>query len=157
MATLQTSRQCSAFTAKSRLQQVRRDRLDHRPTATDTPVEQVVETRSSQGIPSASAPAAGHFHERLSDLEQRQLLLQTATIYHGWHLVSVQNRPESDVLVAYLVRNNDDRDPVDAIREGRAMQIIMDAVGDMKIQHPRRKSRPFWLRWFWQFATGFAR
>jgi hypothetical protein len=155
MATLQTSRQSSAFTAKSRLQQTRRDRAEQ-PTAAPAPdqAEHLVETL----IHNFAAPAArGRYHDRLPELEQRQLLLQTVTIYTGWHLVSVQNRPESDVLVAYLVRNRDDGDPVEAIREGRAMQIIMDAVGDMKVQHPRRKSRPSPLRWLWNCATAFAR
>ncbi len=72
-------------------------------------------------------------------MEQRQLLLQTASICGGWQLVSVEQRPETDVLVAYLVSSRDELNPVAAIREGRAMQIIMDAVGDLKIQHPRRK------------------
>ncbi len=72
-------------------------------------------------------------------MEQRQLLLQTVTICGGWHLVSVEQRPETDVLVAYLVSPHDEPNPVAAIREGRAMQIIMDAVGDLKIQHPRRR------------------
>ncbi len=158
MATLQTSRQCSAFTAKSRLQQVRRERTEQ-PIATPdpAPVEQVVETLSSHKFGSAPASAAGRYHDRLSELEQRQLLLQTVTVYDGWHLVSVQNRPESDVLVAYLVRDRDDSDPIDAIREGRAMQIIMDAVGDMKVQHPRRKSKPSLFRSLWQLVTAFAR
>jgi hypothetical protein len=156
MATLQTSRQCSAFTAKSRLQQVRRDRVEQPVVPPDpAPVEHVVETRSSHKVgtqPGTSHPA-GHFHDRLSELEQRQLLLQTVTVYGGWHLVSVQNRPESDVLIAYLVRDREDGDPIDAIREGRAMQIIMDAVGDMKVQHPRRNSRPTFLRWLWQLVA----
>lgn len=90
---------------------------------------------------SASSPAA-----RLPELDQRQLLLQTVAIYHGWHLVSLQHRHESGVLIAYLVRNREDGDPTQAIREGRALQIIMDAVGDMKVQHPRRKAQLSWLR-----------
>jgi len=122
-----------------------------------TPVEQVVETLPSHKTGTNSARMAGRYHDRLSELEQRQLLLQTVTVYDGWHLVSVQNRPESDVLVAYLVRDRDEGDPIDAIREGRAMQIIMDAVGDMKVQHPRKKTRPSLFRWLWQSVTAFAR
>jgi len=88
-------------------------------------------------------------------MEQRQLLLSTATVYEGWHLVSVQNRPESGVLVAYLVRNKDEGDPTVAIREGRALQIIMDAVGDMKVQHPRRRQETFWQRWLHRLTVIF--
>jgi hypothetical protein len=161
MATLQTSRQCSAFTAKSRLQQVRRERMEQPITAPDpAPVEQVVETlsshKSTQTPGSNPASVARRYHDRLSELEQRQLLLQTVTVYGGWHLVSVQNRPESDVIVAYLVRDRDNGDPIEAIREGRAMQIIMDAVGDMKVQHPRRKVRSSIFRWFSRLVAAFA-
>jgi len=84
--------------------------------------------------------------DRLSELDQRQLMLQTVAIYKGWQLVSLQHRPESGVLIASLVRSNDNGDPAQAIREGRVLQIVMDAVGDMKVQHPRRKARSFWLR-----------
>jgi hypothetical protein len=158
MATLQSSRQCSAFTAKSRLNQVRRERIEQPTAAPDPgPVEQVVETVQSHKTGAYPASVAGRYHDRLPELEQRQLLLQTVTVYSGWRLVSIQNRPESDVLIAYLVRDRDDGDPIDAIREGRAMQIIMDAVGDMKIQHPRRKARPSLFRWLWQSVTAFAR
>jgi hypothetical protein len=78
------------------------------------------------------------------------------TVYGGWHLVSVQNRPESDVIIAYLVRDRDNGDPIEAIREGRAMQIIMDAVGDMKVQHPRRKAQPSIFRWMSRLVEAFA-
>jgi hypothetical protein len=162
MATLQTARQSSAFTAKSRLKQVVRDRMEpvHSIAPDPTPVDHVVETVYSHtttkqhGGPGAAG--TGRYPDRLSDLEQRQLLLHAVTLYSGWHLVSVQNRPESDVLVAYLVRNRDYGDPVEAIRSGRAMQILMDAVGDMKVQHPRRRARSSWLRWFWQLAEALA-
>jgi hypothetical protein len=156
MATLQNSRQCTAFTAKSRLQQVRRERLEQPVVPPDSaPYEQLVETLPSprEGTQPGTAHSAVRFHDRLSELEQRRLLLQTVTVYSGWHLVSVQNRPESDMLVAYLVRDRDDGDPLDLIREGRALQIIMDAVGDMKVQHPRHKSRPSLLRWLWQLVA----
>jgi hypothetical protein len=154
MATLQTSHQVSAFTAKSRLKQVRRERMEQPTAAPDpAPVEQVVETRPAQKTGTKPPSTAGRFHDRLSELEQRQLILQTVSVYDGWHLVSIQNRPESDVIVAYLVRDRYDGDPVDAIREGRALQIIMDAVGDMKVQHPRRKARPSLVRLAWQFVT----
>ena len=161
MATLQTARQNSAFTAKSRLKQVVRDRVEQ-PATTPEPstIENMVETLSSHTTAKHRAPAptmTGRYHDRLSDMEQRQLLLHTVTVYEGWHLVSVQNRPESDVMVAYLVRNRDNGDPSEAIREGRAMQIIMDAVGDMKVQHPRRKNQSSWLRWLSKLATAFTR
>ncbi len=162
MATLQTARQNSAFTAKSRLKQVVRDRVEQKATVPDaTTTEHVVESFSSHSAPtrSASAPTmTKQYPGHLTDMEQRQLLLQTVTVYEGWHLVSVQNRPESDVLVAYLVRNRDNGDPSEAIREGRALQIIMDAIGDLKIQHPRRKSQqPSWRRWLSRLTAVLTR
>lgn len=162
MATLQTARQNSAFTAKSRLKQVVRDRLEQPVTMPETsPVEHVVERFTTHSAPKRNADTStmtGQYPDQLTDMEQRQLLLQTVTVYEGWHLVSVQNRPESDVLVAYLVRNHDNADPSEAIREGRALQIIMDAIGDMKIQHPRRKSQaPSWKRWLSKLTSVFTR
>lgn len=159
MATLQTARQNSAFTAKSRLKQVVRDRTEQ-PLGSphNGPSEHIVETVVAFNASANNAQAsttANRYQDRLSDLEQRKLLLHTVTVYEGWHLVSVQNRPESDVLVAYLVRNRDQGDPNETIREGRAMQIIMDAVGDMKVQHPRRKARTSWTRWLSKLTTAF--
>jgi len=90
---------------------------------------------------------AGVKHQRIAELDQRHLLLQAVTVYSGWYLVSVQHRPENDALVAHLVRSADQADPAAAIREGRAMQIIMDAVGDMKIQYARQNSNS-WLSKF---------
>jgi hypothetical protein len=154
MATLQTARQTSAFTAKSRLKQVCKERIVP-STLSDASMlrETVVETISSAS-PSYGRPATSDAF-RLADLEHRQLLLSTAAVYEGWHLVSVQNRPESGVLVAYLVRNRDEGDPTVAIREGRALQIIMDAVGDMKVQHPRRRRETFWQRWLHKLTVIF--
>jgi hypothetical protein len=161
MATLQTARQSSAFAAKSRLKQVVRDRREQpRPFAPEpAPAEHIVETVYTHTTTQHGAPAAtsaGRYPDRLSDLDQRQLLLHAVTLYQGWHLVSVQNRPESDVLVAYLVRNRDYDDPTEAIRSGRAIQILMDAVGDMKVQHPRRRTRSFWLRWLSKLVEALA-
>ncbi len=134
MATLQATQQWSASTAKTRLKHVTRERpVQPAPE----PDHDAAEALAAPTIVSSSTARA--YHGRLSELEQRQLLLQTVTTYSGWHLISVQHRPESDVLVAYLVRSYDNNDPVMAIREGRALQIIMDAVGDLKVQHPRRK------------------
>jgi hypothetical protein len=136
MATLQASKQWSASTAQTRIRQASRER----PTP-DVQDEPAVESYAEPTI--VGANTARVYYGRLSELEQRQLLLQTVTTYGGWHLVSVQHRPESDVLVAYLVRQYDNDDPIVAIREGRAMQIIMDAVGDLKVQHPRRRREGF--------------
>jgi hypothetical protein len=91
------------------------------------------------------------------EFEQRQLLLQTVSIYPGWQLVSVQHRPESDVLVAHLIPNRYQGDPILAVREGHAMQIIMDATGDFKLQHPRRKRANIivrCLRWLASALSG---
>jgi hypothetical protein len=152
MATLQTARQTSAFTAKSRLKQVCKERI----VPTSIPEPSILRETVVESIPSTARPAAAASSSlRLADLEQRQLLLSTAAVYEGWHLVSVQNRPESGVLVAYLVRNKDEGDATVAIREGRALQIIMDAVGDMKVQHPRRRQETFWQRWLHRLTVIF--
>lgn len=140
MAILHASKQWSAATAKSRLKQISRE---HKGTS--APELPLIETLVALPAPEPATPTAAkatenrqrQHPERLSEIEQRQLLLQAVGIYKGWHLVSVQHRPESDVLVAHVVRNNDPDDPVLAIREGRSMQITMDAMGDLKVQHPR--------------------
>jgi len=134
MATLQANKQWSASTAKARLKQAPRDR----------PGTEMHDAADEHTAPTLVGINTGRvYHGRLSELEQRQLLLQTVTTYGGWDLVSVQHRPESDVLVAYLVRRYDNDDPIVAIREGRALQIIMDAVGDLKVQHPRHRREGF--------------
>jgi hypothetical protein len=68
----------------------------------------------------------------------------------------MQHRPESDVLIAYLVRERDQADPLTAIREGRTMQIIMDAVGDLKVHHPRRRRESLWIHWMRKLAGVFG-
>ena len=169
MAVLNSSNQWSANTAKTRLKQVTRDHAPHRPQLNSATPEQLptIETLVALPAPDTTIPAAEkiglgskqHAHaDRLSEIEQRQLLLQTVAIYKGWHLVSVQHRPESDVLVAHVVRNNDPDDPVVAIREGRSMQVIMDAMGDLKVQHPRTGRKGFWARMarFVKALFGFA-
>jgi hypothetical protein len=161
MATLQAKRQWSATTAKSRLKQMPRERPaqpGHTPelSAIDDTIE--VAARPTSVPPSPGAARA--YHERLPELEQRQLLLQTVAIYPGWQLVSIQHRPESDVLVAYLIPSRDNGDPVIAIRQGRAMQIIMDATGDLRIQRPRRKRGSIFarcLRWLASAVGGSVR
>jgi hypothetical protein len=95
-------------------------------------------------VPSSSDALAGTYHYRLSELDQRQILLNAVGIYPGWYLVSIQRRPENDALVAYLVREADQADTTAAMREGRTLQIIMDVTGDMKVQYGRRR-RQNWL------------
>ena len=82
-------------------------------------------------------PTSEAKHQGLSELEHRQLMLQVASIYPGWQLVSMQHRPENSILVAHLVRASDE--PNLAIREGRSLQIIMDENGDLRIRHPHPK------------------
>jgi hypothetical protein len=148
MATLQTSKQASAFTARSRLKQVSRERTTPQLSVVHegTQAGAVVETVSTMNSAYDHGKASG-YREALSEMEQRHLLLQMVTVYKDWSLVSIQHRPESDVLVAHLVHRGDQTDPLVAIREGRTLQIMMDAVGDMKVQYARRqKSSPTnWL------------
>jgi hypothetical protein len=151
MATLQATRQWSATTARSRLKQISRERPAQSFPAPDLKLVGDSPETPPSSAPTAPAPAMPRpYHDRLAEIEQRQLLLQTVTIYPGWRLVSVQHRPESDVLVAHLIPSRYDGDPVLAIREGHAMQIIMDATGDFKLQHPRSKRANIFarcLRW----------
>jgi hypothetical protein len=149
MATLQANRDRSAFAAKNRLKQSPHNLLQLPAPELAEETQETIFSRTS----ATAEPADKAYPNRLSELEQRQLLLQLATIYKGWHLVSVQNRPESAVLVAYLVRDRDQDDPILAIREGRAMQIIMDAMGDMKVQHARRKRENRFMHWLRSFLT----
>jgi len=139
MATLQSPRRAAAFPSGSRPKQAHCERLEPPPP---TPV--VI----TEPVTPSSVPYTTPTHsERLSELDQRHLLLQTVAVYEGWQLASVQNRPENGTLVAYLVRNRDHSEPMQAIREGRALQIIMDAVGDMKVTHPRHKAPQGWRAW----------
>lgn len=146
MATLQSARQSSSFIAKARLKQVCQHTIDHKPALDSGQSDDTTEDPPFFGLPAAAAPKAAPPTDRLTELDQRQLMLQTVAIYQGWQLISLQHRPESGILIASLVRANDNSDPTQAIREGRVLQIVMDAVGDMKVQHPRRKARSFWLR-----------
>ncbi|GEM_PF-2147068 len=140
MATLQSPKQFSAPIAKSRLKQAHAQALPQAPGRPQL-VSQAFEAlpASTGTAPAASENTARPYHERLSEVEQRQLLLQAVKIYPGWELVSIQHRPESDLLIAYLVRTRDNADPALAVREGRAMQILMDATGDLRIKRPRRQ------------------
>lgn len=159
MATLQGTRQTSSLTAKYRLKQVCQERIQRHQLPEATGIENVVETlQAGMAIPSfAPADSRPHpYRDRLTDLEQRHLLLQTVAIYPGWHLVSIQNRPENGMLIAYLVRDQDAGDLSLAMREGRAMQIMMDAVGDMKVQRPRRKVEHRWMRWLQKLRFRFS-
>jgi hypothetical protein len=142
MATLQTSHQSSAFTARSRLKQVSRERPAPQLSVVSEATRNgdVVETVSTSRSNTLELGKSGAYREALSEMEQRQMLLQMVTVYKEWSLVSIQHRPESDVLVAHLVHRGDQTDPLVAIREGRTLQIMMDAVGDMKVQYARRKT-----------------
>jgi hypothetical protein len=160
MATLQATNQWSATTAKSRLKQISRERpVQGLPQPDIAPVAEAPDLSLNAA---SAAPAIGDarpYHDRLAELEQRQLLLQTVGIYPGWQLVSVQHRPESDVLIAYLIPQHYDGDPILAIRQGHAMQIIMDATGDFRVQRPRRKRANILsrgLRWLASMLSGGA-
>ncbi len=157
MATLQTSRQSSAFTARSRLQQVTREYPPEtytHPTQAHAPAERM--ERVEESIPATlnvpggireDGALAGTYRYRLSEVDQHQILLNAVGIYAGWYLVSVQRRAENDQLVAHLVRESDQGDPAAAIREGRTLQIMIDITGDMKVQYGRRRRQGRLARW----------
>ena len=150
MATLQTSRKpsSSSLAAKARLKQIVSGSIGI-PLALGAPRNQLVSMPVAEAAaeqPATKAP------KHLSEMDQHQLLIQTAAIYEGWHLVSVQNRPNSGVLIAYLVPDKFDDDPILAIRENRALRIMMDQDGDLKVQFPRRRPRFVWLRKLLSFA-----
>ena len=156
MATLQTSRQASAFTARSRLKQVSRERPAANLSVVPDGIHggEVVETVSTMNSVHDHSKPMG-YREALTEMDQRHLLLQTVTVYKDWSLVSIQHRPESDVLVAHLVHRGDQTDPLVAIREGRTLQIMMDAVGDMKVQYARR-AKPSSTNWLTKLKAFFS-
>ncbi len=145
MATLQTARHVPTVSAHPRLKIVGREPSAPPAIPESTTHQAIVETV-------LAAPSSNH----LTDLEQRQLLIQAAALFDEWQLVSVQHRSNSGVLVAYLLRNQDDCDPLQMIRDGHALQIMMDAVGNIKVQHPRRKNSHFWQRCWHNFVTLFS-
>ncbi len=150
MATLQATRQESASIAKARLKFLSRKPALHSMRA--LPKQEPSPERLT--LPPAPEPSPPS-NDALTVLELRQLLLQTASIYPGWQLVSIQHRPTSDVLVANLVRSKDSDDPVRAIREGRVLQIIMDATGDLRIHHPHRQQEGLLTAFFYWLAAVF--
>lgn len=162
MATLQTSRQTSAYTARARLKQIS-PRQQPQPQAIVAPI--TTTTFAPVAVEQVMAPALpimpdsvlpGAFGQRLSDVDQHQMLLETVKIYANWRLVSLQHRSENNTLVAHLLRTNDQCDPSTAITEGRTMQIIMDAVGDMKVIYSRQRRQNFLARWFARLLALFA-
>src|SRR5260221_10672113 len=139
MATLQTSRQVSAFTAKARLKQVTGREPLHpaQPAPVPThinikgPIEDATEFESAAFPPAPERARVEARPQGFSERDLQSLLLQTVTLYQDWRLVCVQHRPESDLIVAHLLRSGDRIDPTLAMREGRTMQVIMDGTGNM--------------------------
>ena len=168
MATLKTSRHTSAYTARSRLNQVIHEHaapprpalesvhLD--PIGETPPPAQLIASEADATRPNSHMRSSGSnsYRQYLSETDQHNLLLQTVKVYDGWHLASIQHRQESGGIVAYLVRTSDQGDPSVAIRDGRALQIIMDAVGDMQIHHARRRHVSLWRRLFGGVSAAFA-
>jgi hypothetical protein len=157
MATLQTSQQSSAFTARSRLKQVIPVPTAHADTAPEPTRTENFEEIVAASLPKPVEPILpGAKHRQLSELDQHHLLLKTVAVYNGWHLVSIQRRAEGNVLVAHLLRNGDNTDPTLAVRNGQTMQVIMDSMGDMKVQYARRRPTSWWGRFFSKLAGLFA-
>ena len=168
MATLKTSRHSSAFTARSRLNQVIHEHaapprpapepahLETISTISETGTASVHSRPDEVNTSSSYAGASSSYRQFLSETDQHHLLLQTVKVYDGWHLISIRHRPENGGIVAHLVRKGDQGDPSAAIRDGRALQIVMDAVGDMQIHHARRRRVSFWRRLFSSFSASFS-
>ena len=162
MATLQTSRQTSAYTARARLKQTGprqqpQSQAIVAPVTTTTFAPAAVEQVIAPVLPiAAESGLAGAYRQRLSELDQHQMVLETVKIYANWRLISLQHRPENNTLVAHLLRSADQSDPSTAITEGRTMQIIMDAVGDMKVIYSRQRRQNFLARWFAKLLALFA-
>jgi len=186
MATLQTSRQVSAYTAKTRLKQVTGREHVPAPSAVVAPsapkpqsVQLAQAAHSTQfgnvgsTAMSSSAEDAMDFvsaafpplPERLrveskpqgfTERDLQSLLLQTVTLYQDWRLVSVMHKPGNDTIVAHLLRNGDKIDPAVAMREGRTMQVIMDNAGNMKVLYARRRVNP-WTSWLKRLTAAFTR
>lgn len=138
--------------AKSRLSHVCREQT---PVAKITrvanpPAELKTETLVTQILPRPSRSAAPQRYNQLSELEQYKLLVQTATSFRDWQLVSVQTQSDTNVLIGWLVPSYHRGDPSVLVRKGRAMSILVDAVGEMKINQPNsrpvRRSWNGWLR-----------
>ena len=146
MATLQTARHIPSLPARPKLKLVSGDVSVSPALPAPTVVPTIVEK-----IP-ASAPTA----KRLTDLEQRQLLIQTAGLFEGWQLISVQHRANNGVLIAYLLRSQEEGDPLQLIRDGHALQIMMDGAGNVKVQHPRHRKGHFWQRWLHNLLALFS-
>jgi len=162
MATLQTSRQTSAYTARARLKQSS-TRQQPQPQAIVAPITTTtfapaaVEHVIAPALPSvADTVMPGAFGQRLSEVDQHQMLLETVKIYANWRLVSLQHRAENNTLVAHLLRTNDQCDPSTAVTEGRTMQIIMDSVGDMKVIYSRQRRQNILARFFAWLLALFA-
>src|SRR5690349_17999469 len=119
MATLQTSRQVSAYTAKSRLKQVTgREPIQPAQSApVPAPTHLKVAVQEAPELATAAFPPAPERvrveakPQGFSERDLQSLLLQTVTLYQDWRLVCVQHRPESDLIIAHLLRSGDKIDP----------------------------------------------
>lgn len=147
--------------AKSRLSHVcKEENLRFYPKAAplaEIPDEHVSEIVMKQVSPRISRSAAPRRYTQLSELEQYKLLVQTATSYRGWQLVSVQNQADTNVLIGWLVPIHHKGDPSALIVRGNAMSILVDAMGEMKINQPTlstsHRSLGDWLRGLIPFTT----
>ena len=145
MAILQSTQRHSMYSARPRPKLVSHEAAT--PIASPAPVEPMT-------APVEVSPAPPMRRNRLTELEQRQLLIETVTLYPDWLLISLQSQPGSDIMVAHLIRTNDRIDPAVAIKEGRTMQITLSALGEMQVQYARRRraSQPISL---WKRLAGF--
>jgi len=142
MATLQTARHIPTITPRPRLKLV----SSEASASPALPAPMINPTIVEKLPASAAQPKTQAKH--LTDLEQRQLLIQTAALFEGWQLISIQHRASNGILIAYLIRHQETRDPLEMIRDGHALQIMMDGSGNIKVQHPRSKNGHFWQRWW---------
>jgi hypothetical protein len=151
MATLQISRQGSALIARSRLEMSRLDRESLIEFAPET--EALDESVNEAPAPRPARPAPAPVGAPRTDpfgIEQTELIMKVAQNYRDWDLVSVRQHQENDKREGWLVRTDEVEDPTMVIRGGRAMRIVVNSAGDLKITRPKQPPKPAgfrqWLR-----------
>lgn len=156
MATLQISRQGSALIARSRLEMSRLDRELYVETGPQTEDLDEAVNEAPAARPARPATPVGPPRTDPFGIEQTELIMKVAQNYRDWDLVSVRQHQENNKREGWLVRTDEVEDPTMVIRGGRAMRIVVDAAGDLKITRPKQPPKPAGFRQ-WLRRIPFAR